>query len=285
MAVGLGAAVMLWWQVLSGPSGMLHVYFFDVGQGDSVLIVTPLGRQVLVDGGPNNEGAVEAVGEELAFWDKSLDLVVLTHLDADHSRGLIEVVERYRVNGVLIGLDGGDAPLRSQWEAALGRSGLEQVKVENGYRIDLEPGASPAVVLEVLNPQGQQVRLSRADLNNNAVVLRLVYGETSFLLASDVEAKAETAMSRGGTALDSDVLKVAHHGSKTSTTDVFLDLVDPEIAVISVGSGNSYGHPNPGVLARLGETVEPANIYRTDQHGTIEVISDGANLWVKTGGK
>ncbi len=285
MAVGLGAAVMLWWQVLSGPSGMLHVYFFDVGQGDSVLIVTPLGRQVLVDGGPNNEGAVEAVGEELAFWDKSLDLVVPTHLDADHSRGLIEVVERYRVNGVLIGLDGGDAPLRSQWEAALGRSGLEQVKVENGYRIDLEPGASPAVVLEVLNPQGQQVRLSRADLNNNAVVLRLVYGETSFLLASDVEAKAETAMSRGGTALDSDVLKVAHHGSKTSTTDVFLDLVDPEIAVISVGSGNSYGHPNPGVLARLGETVEPANIYRTDQHGTIEVISDGANLWVKTGGK
>lgn len=284
MAVGLGAAVMLWWQVLSGPSGTLHVYFFDVGQGDSVLIVTPQGRQVLVDGGPSSEGAVEALGGELAFWYKSLDLVVLTHLDADHSRGLMEVLERYRVKGVLVGSDGVDAPLRPQWEAALKRSGLEPVTVETGYRIDLEPGSSPGVVLEVLNPQREQARPPRSDLNDNAVVLRLVYGETSFLLASDVEAKAEAAMSRDGTTLDSDVLKVAHHGSKTSTTDDFLERVDSEIVVISVGSRNSYGHPDPGVLARLREMVGQANIYRTDKHGSIEVVSDGANIWVKTGG-
>ncbi|MCH9014736.1 MAG: MBL fold metallo-hydrolase, partial [Gemmatimonadetes bacterium] len=246
---GLVAAGILWWQVFSGPSGMLHVYFFDVGQGDSALIVTPRGRQVLVDGGPNSESAVEAVGGELAFGDKSLDLVVLTHLDADHSRGLMEVLDRYRVGGVLIGSDDVDAPLGPEWDAALERGGLAPVKVEYGYRIDLEPGSTPAVILEVLNPQREQVRPPRADLNNNAVVLRLVYGKTSFLLASDVEAKAEGAMSRGGTTLDSDVLKVAHHGSKTSTTDVFLQRVDPEIAVISVGSGNPYGHPHPGVLA------------------------------------
>ena len=98
------------------------------------------------------------------------------------------------------------------------------------------------------------------------------------------EAKAEAAMSRDGTTLDSDVLKVAHHGSKTSTTDDFLERVDPEIVVISVGSRNSYGHPDPGVLARLREMVGQANIYRTDKHGSIEVVSDGANIWVKTGG-
>ena len=98
-----------------------------------------------------------------------------------------------------------------------------------------------------------------------------------------VEAEAEVAMSRGGMTLGSNVLKVPHHGSKTSTTDSFLERVSPEIVVISVGSSNPYGHPNPGVLARLRETVEPANIYRTDQHGSIEIVSDGANIWVKTG--
>ena len=282
-AVGLAAAAMLWWQVVIGPTGMLHVYFFDVGQGDSVLIVTPRGRQVLVDGGPERDGAVEAVGGELAFWDKSLDLVVLTHLDADHSRGLFEVLTRYRVGGVLIGSDDVDAPLRSQWDAALERGGLAPVEVEYRYRIDLEPGSSPGVILEVLNPQRGHLRPPPADLNNNAVVLRLIYGEVSFLLASDAEAEAEVAMYRGGMTLESDVLKVPHHGSKTSTTDSFLGRVKPEIVVISVGSGNSYGHPNPGVLARLRETVDPANIYRTDLHGSIEMVSDGVNIWVKTG--
>ena len=261
---------------------MLHVYFFDVGQGDSVLIVTPRGRQVLVDGGPDRDGAVEAVAAELAFWDKSLDLVVLTHLDADHSRGLFEVLNRYRVGGVLIGSEDVDAPLRSQWDAALERGGLAPVKVEYGYRIDLEPGSNPGVILEVLNPPREQSRPSAAGLNNNAVVLRLVYGEVSFLLASDVEARAEAAMARGGMTLASDLLKVPHHGSKTSTTDSFLERVGPEIAVISVGSGNPYGHPNPDVLARLRKAVGPGNIYRTDLHGSIEVVSDGAGLWVKT---
>ena len=284
-AVGLAAAVMLWWQVVSGPTGMLHVYFFDVGQGDSALIVTPRGRQILVDGGPDRDGAAEAVGGKLAFWDKSLDLVVLTHLDADHSRGLLEVLNRYRVGKVLIGADGVDAPLSARWDAAMQRGGLAPVQIEYGYRIELEPGSTPGVILEVLNPQRKRSRPHPTELNNNAVVLRLIYGEVSFLLTSDAEAEAETAMSRGRITLASNVLKVPHHGSKTSTTESFLGRVDPEVVVISVGSSNPYGHPNPVVLARLEETVGPANIYRTDQHGSIEIVSDGANIWVKTGDK
>lgn len=282
---GLGVAFMLWWQVLSGPSGMLHVFFFDVGQGDSALIVTPRGRQVLVDGGPANQAAVEALGGELAFWDKSLDIVVMTHLDADHSRGLIEVLERYRVGGVLTGSDHVDAPLYPQWEAALKRNGLDPVEVELGYRIDLDPGSTPAVTLEVLNPRREVLRPPAADLNNNAVVLRLDYGEVSIMLASDVEAEAEAGMALGEMRLASDLLKVPHHGSKTSTTDPFLERVDPEIAVISVGSGNTYGHPDSGVLSRLQNVVEADRIYRTDLHGTIEVISDGVSLWVDNDNK
>ena len=281
-ALAAAAAVMLWWQIFSGPTGMLHVYFFDVGQGDSILIVTPQGRQVLVDGGPCSECAVEAVAAEFAFWDKSLDLVVLTHLDADHSRGLLAVLDRYWVGGVLVGSDNVDAPLRSQWDAALERGGLTPVPVEYGYRIDLEPGSDPRVILEVLNPQREPLRPHLADLNNNAVVLRLIYGDTSFFLASDIESEAETAMSLGGMTLASNVLKVPHHGSKSSTTAFFLGRVDPEMVVISVGSSNSYGHPNSDVLDRLRETVEPANVYRTDQRGSIEIVSDGADIWVKT---
>jgi len=136
--------------------------------------------------------------------------------------------------------------------------------------------------LEVLNPQRDRASPSPDDLNNNAVVLRLVYGEVSFLLSSDVEAPAEAAIARGGATLDSTLLKVAHHGSKTSTTSSFLRRVDPEFAVISVGEGNSYGHPNPGVLSRLQETVESEKLFRTDLHGTIEAISDGIQLWVIT---
>ena len=134
--------------------------------------------------------------------------------------------------------------------------------------------------LEVLNPQRDRPSPSPADLNNNAVVVRLVYGEVSFLLSSDVEAPAEAAIGRVGTALKSTLLKVAHHGSKTSTTSSFLRQVDPEFAVISVGEGNSYGHPNPDVLSRLQETVESEKLFRTDLHGTIEAVSDGINLWV-----
>ncbi len=281
--LGLGAAGILWWQVLSGPSGELQVYFFDVGQGDSALIVTPQGRQVLIDGGPDSQGAVQAVGAELSFWDKSLDLVVLTHLDADHSRGLIEVLDRYQVGGVLTGSDSVEAPLRARWGAALEQAGLAAIKVESGYRIDIEPGSDPPLFLEVLNPQRDRARPSPADSNNNAVVLRLVYGEVSFLLSSDVEAPAEAAIARGGATLNSTLLKVAPQGSKTSTTSSFLRRIDPEFAVISVGEGNSYGHPNPAVLSRLQETVDSEKLFRTDLHGTIEAVSDGVKLWVITG--
>jgi competence protein ComEC len=210
--------------------------------------------------------------------DQSLDLVLLTHMDADHSRGLLEVLQRYHVGSVLVGLEQPDSSLYPEWMATLERKGLTKVAVEAGFEIRLEPG----ITLEVMHPPSEPIGGPRLDSNNNGVVLRLVYGEASFLLASDIEAEAENYLVRHGAKLGSTVLKAAHHGSKTSTTMAFLARVDPAVAVVSVGEGNRFEHPSPEVVQRLGESVVPGGVYRTDQDGTVEFITDGEDLWVST---
>lgn len=274
----VSAAVLVWGQVFSGPDGKLHVYFFDVGQGDSALVVTPSGRQVLVDGGPETESAIRALAGTMSAGDRSLDLVVLTHLDADHSRGLLEVLDRYRVAAVLVGVSYPDSALYPHWRASIDRTGLVETPVHAGYRVILEPG----VVLEVLNPPKKPIGGSAADENNNGVVLRLSHGDVNFLLASDIQAVAESYLVRDASALGSEVLKVAHHGSKTSTTAPFLRRVKPAVAVVSAGEGNRHGHPHREVIDRLNESVGPEGLYRTDRDGTIEFISDGQRLWART---
>jgi competence protein ComEC len=274
----VSAAVLVWAQVFGGPDGKLHVYFFDVGQGDSALVVTPSGRQVLVDGGPETESAIRALAGPMSAGDRSLDLVVLTHLDADHSRGLLEVLDRYRVAAVLLGVSDPDSAIYALWRASMDRNGLAETPVHAGYRVMLEPG----VVLEVLNPPKKPIGGSAADENNNGVVLRLSHGDVSFLLVADIAAAAESYLVRDASPLESEVLKVAHHGSKTSTTAPFLRRVRPVVAVVSVGEGNRYGHPHQEVINRLEEAVGLEWLYRTDRDGTIEFISDGQSLWART---
>ena len=274
----VAAVVLLWMQLLSGPDGKLHVYFFDVGQGDSTLIVTPKGRQILVDGGPHAESATRALAATLPRGDRSLDMVVLTHLDADHSRGLLRVLDHYGVASALVGLEHPGSPLYPQWRAQLERDDPTPIPVRSGHRIVLEPGLS----MEVLNPAEVPLGGSVADQNNNSVVLRLVYGNASFLLAADIEVEAESYLTHRSRVLESAVLKVAHHGSRTSTTSAFLARVDPVAVVVSTGEANRFGHPHPEVVARLNEAVGSDLLYRTDRHGTIEFISDGESLWVRT---
>ena len=276
LAVGVG--VLVWGEVLGGSDGKLHVHFLDVGQGDSALIVTPTGKQVVVDGGAGSSDAMRSLTGLIPRGDRSIDVVVMTHLDADHSRGLLEILERLSVGGIIYGVNHPGSGMYAQWSAALERSGVDAIPVGYGYRITLEPG----LTLEVLNPQPEGQRFPGEDLNNNAVAFRMVYGEVSILMAADIEAEAEARMTRSGAILASNVLKVAHHGSQTSSTMGFLTAVDPDVAVISVGAGNQYGHPAQGVLARLEEFVGGENIFRTDRDGSIELITDGKELWVRT---
>ena len=261
-SIGIGLAVasaILWMQVFGGPDGKLHVYFFDVGQGDSALIVTPDGKQVLVDGGPETESAVRAISGPMSTGDRSLDIVVLTHLDADHSRGLLQVLDRYRVESVMVGVENPESALYLQWQASLKGDKPKKIPLQAGHRIILEPG----LILEVLNPPVKPIGGSVADQNNNGLVLRLLYDNVSFLLAADIEARAENFITRHNLNIESTVLKVAHHGSKTSTTPRFLSRVDPIVAVVSAGKSNSFGHPHADVVERLQQTLGPESLYRT----------------------
>jgi competence protein ComEC len=216
------SSLLLWVQVFNRPDGLLHVYFFDVGQGDSILIITPNGQQMLVDGGPDAESATGALPGPLLPLDRSLDLVALTHIDADHTRGLLAVLDRYHVGAVLVGMADPAGALYPQWQTTLKRRHLQPIQVFSGHHIVLGDG----VVLEVVNPTQSLLRGTASDRNNNGLVLRLVHGEVSFLLTGDIEAEAESYLARTQSGLESTVMKVAHHGSQTSTTPEFLQRVN-----------------------------------------------------------
>ena len=269
------AAIFLWLRVAEGPDGNLHVHFLDIGQGDSTLIVTPSGRQVLVDGGPDSDLVSHMLADTLPGDDRSLDLVVMTHLDSDHSHGLLEVLDRYTVGAVLEGprLHGGESG--AEWDQRLQKRGIPAVEVRAGYAINLGEG----VELTVLNPPSDRVF---GDSNNDSIVLRLTYRDFSVLLAADIEEEAELVLVSSGRALPSTALKVGHHGSSTSTTQGFLDAVHPSIAVISAGQENPYGHPASEVVERLQLATGAEGVYRTDLQGSVEVVSDGSRVWVHT---
>lgn len=268
----------LWYYVATKPDGRLHVHFLDVGQGDSVLIVTPGGGQVLVDGGPAATSAALAVGKRTPFWDRDLNMVVLTHPDEDHFRGLVEVLERYDVELVLEGSRESENPLYLEWEKVLDRKSTRRLTAFEGRTLLLDDGAR----LEVLNPPVQPIRSTGSETNNNSVVLRLAYGGVSFLLTADIEAEAEARLLQEGLVIPSAVLKVPHHGSKTSSTPRFLSTVAPVAAVISAGLDNQYGHPHPEVMDRLEVNPGRERTYLTAERGDVEFITDGKRLWVKT---
>ena len=274
-ALLIAAAVVLWLRAADGPDGKLHLHFLDVGQGDSTLIVTPSGRQMLIDGGPDGDVVSQRLAEALPGGDRSLDVVLLTHLDSDHSHGLLAVLDRFAVGAVLTGPHMVESPMRPEWEQTLKREDISPVEVRAGHRIVLEDG----VEMEVLNPvPGRPF----GDSNNDSVAVRLRYGTVSVLLAADMEDEAELRLIDSGSDISSTVLKAGHHGSGTSSSQAFLDAVGPEVAVISAGLDNQYGHPAPQVLERLEASVGPQNVYRTDLQGTVEFVSEGTTWWVQT---
>jgi competence protein ComEC len=273
-----GLASLLWIAAATAPDGRLHVTFLAVGQGDSVLIETPSGRQVLVDGGPDPRQTVNLLGRALPFWDRSLDLVVLTHPQDDHLAGLVGVAMRYSVGKVLEGPNEADTALYQEWKEALDEKGIPVVRVLAGYLVPLEEG----LTLEVLSPTSRPFYGPSA-INENSVVLRLTWGEMGFLLTGDIEEQAEARLVERAAPLRSTVLKVGHHGSATSSSPEFLEAVAPRVAVVSVGADNRFGHPSPQVIDRLKSLVGDDGVYSTAKNGTIEFTTDGTRLWVKTG--
>ena len=257
------------------PDDKLHVTFLDVGQGDAILIQQG-NQQVLVDGGPSPQAISLGLSQKMPFWDRTIDLVILTHPSADHATGLVEVLNRYQVKQVLYPDLDFKSDVYDEWLRLLKEKDIKCTIAQTGQQINLGE-----VVIRVLNPQIPLLTGTESDIDNNSAVLHISMGKVSFLLTADIMWEAEFELIARRANLTSTVLKVAHHGSDTSTTPEFLAVVNPQLAVISVGEDNPFGHPTPEVMARLEQKLGSENIFRTDERGIIEFITDGERLWMR----
>jgi competence protein ComEC len=265
-------AYVVWSAVLrTDTAGTLRISFFDVGQGDAIFIQTPKGTQVLIDGGKG--GAVlGGLGRAMAFTDRTINLVIATHPDMDHIGGLPEVFARYQVGMYMEPGVHDDGPDYAALIAAVAHEQLTPVYARAGTTIPLDEG----VFLEILFPDRDVAGL---ETNTASIVVRLVYGDTSALLTGDSPSVIEEYLvSVHGEGLKSDILKLGHHGSHTSTSQSFLGFVDPAYGIVSAGCDNSYGHPHKEVTALLAQYgVQQLG---TCEEGTITFESDGVE-WVR----
>ena len=261
------SAVFLYLVIRPHPR-QVEVDFLNVGQGDAILIQSPYGQRILIDGGPDDNSQAR-LGEVLPWYARTIDLVILTHPHDDHVAGLIKILSNYKVLQVASTGSGGTSPAYLAWQRLVNAENLPVLKLGKGQVINLGPGCN----LQVLwSDSGQSA-------NNSSLVTKFVCGEFSALFMGDIEEKEErliVAELKGQ--LSARVLKVAHHGSDLATSLDFIKAVGPELAVISVGK-NTFGHPSPRVITRLARYGVP--VYRTDQEGTIRVLSDGGRIWLK----
>ena len=228
-----------------------------------------------MDGGPSAQAISGELGKHLPFWDRTIELVVLTHPHTDHLTGLLEVLQRYKVQNVLYLDTDYQTPMEQEWLSLIQTNGIKSTLARAGQVVNLGDNET---TVEVINPAPG----SSVPAMDNGIVLRLSDGKISFLLTSDISQESELDLITRRADLNSTVLKVAHHGSNYSSSAAFLAVVDPKLAVISVGADNMFGHPNAETINRLIDAVGLDKIYRTDKNGTVECITNGEKLWVKT---
>ncbi|MBT4511292.1 MAG: DNA internalization-related competence protein ComEC/Rec2 [Chloroflexi bacterium] len=270
-------AILIWTAVITAPDNRLHVYVLDIGQGDSILLQKG-NQQIIIDGGPNSGKMADQLGDKLPFWDRTIELLVLTHPDADHITGLIDILQRYKVQKVVTSGQEYDSDLYREWCKLVEEKGVERIIAVAGQEIVMQDG----VHLTVIHPQDTLFEGETTDLNNNSVVIRLEYGKFSFLLTGDIGEEVEKCLLDEDVNLKSVALKVAHHGSNTSTTAEFLNEVGPLFATISVSADNRFGHPSNEVVDELEEAVGRDGLLVTSEDGAIEFITDGNRLWIET---
>ena len=239
----------------------LKIVFFNVGQGDAILI-SEGSNQVLIDGGRNGKVILEKLGKFVPFWDRNIEAVIATHPDQDHIGGLVEVLAKYKVNLVFETNAKSDSATYKAFEENIGKNGAQKIEAKKGIMLKFPDGAT----LSIYHPFFEVPEASEYNSNDNSIVARLELSNDSFLFTGDLLEKEELALIGSKQNLSSNVLKVAHHGSKYSTSAEFLDAVKPAEAIISVGN-NSYGHPAQEVITRLSE--HGVKIYRTDEIGDI----------------
>ena len=294
-ALALLLGVVIVFHPFSSPraDGRLHIDFLDVGQGDSALITFPTGETMLVDGGgqmsysdriddedqdfePDVPGIGESVVSEF-LWEKgysSIDYLVATHADVDHMQGLNDVAGNFAVGTALVGRSPLNDPDFAAFAGVLRRRGIPIATVTRGEVLDFD-GAS----VEVLYPDLTNDPHAPSD-NDHSLVLRITMGSRSFLMTGDIERQAESRIVLSGVPLNADLVKVAHHGSRTSSTEEFVNAVGAEYAVIPVGRSSVFGHPHREVVERW--NASGATVITTGERGTISVSTDGKDIEIRT---
>ena len=263
LVILFGLNVFVWQAVCDlNNSQYLEVTFFDIGQGDAIFIETPQRHQILIDGGPTSN-ILEKLGQEMPFWDRTIDLIILSHPERDHMAGLLDVLKRYKVKNILwTGVKRSTSEF-TEWQRL--------IKEEKANIYIAQAGLSFGG-LQVLYPLESLEGEELEDTNNTSIIIKLTFGENSFLFIGDVNKSVERELIENGLVSDIGVLKVGHHGSKTSTADDFIATISPKIAVISLDEDNSYGHPHPETLETLAKY--DITVLRTDILGDIKILVD-----------
>ncbi len=269
------AAITLILLILAGraqPDGRLHVHFLDAGSSNAVLIETPDGMHILVDGGEYPTRLFTALGDHLPFWDREIELLIITQPKNVQVAALPALLDHYRVRQVLwSGLDS-DAEDFVALQTRLTVAGIARQTVMAGNVIQTSDGVTLEVLFPLLPPAPQDIP------NDTGLVLKLAYGEASFLLMPDLSPAAEAALISSGQALHGAVLQLPSHGSDRVSGPALLDAVAPQVAVVQVAAGNYQRYPAAAVLERLGDIP----LYRTDQHGAVTISTDGVELVIYT---
>lgn len=267
------AAITVWAAVLTLPDDRLHVVFCDVGQGDAILVYRK-NTQMLIDGGPDNK-VLGCLGRHVPFYDRRIETVIVTHPQADHMNGVIDVIKRYNVTQLMMG---------SEENNTVGFKGLQRqitshkLQVTNVYSGDeVRLGEVRFGVVWPARSWVLGVSTEKTDLNEFGISGILTYGSFDVMFTADVDQGAESEEMATGLLRQVEVLKVPHHGSKTGMTEEWLRIISPELAVISVGK-NGYGHPTKEALDLLSSSG--ARVLRTDLDGEVEIVSDGKRWWV-----
>jgi competence protein ComEC len=266
--------VLLWGQFFySRPSPNLNLYFLDVGQGDAIYIRTPTGEDALIDGGPD-DSILQKLGEVMPPTDHEINLVILSHPHADHLKGLLEVLSRYKVDEILQTDVEYDSETFLTWQKQI----LDKQIPNHLARAGVERNLGEAKIL-ILYPDDSFVGQKIDNLNNASVVSKVSYKNFAALLPGDLEKDKQAKLLETRQDFSAQVFKIPHHGSDTAANQPFLEAVSPKLAIISVGKDNKYGLPGQMIF----EILKKINtqVLQTSQNGTIKVETDGEKFWVK----
>lgn len=243
----------------------LKVIFFNVGQGDAILI-SQGSNQILIDGGSSGKIEMEKLGKHIPFWDRKIEILIATHPDQDHIGGLINAMENYKIGKIIDTGANSDSQVYKKYLETIAEKNIEKLEGKRGMNIKIKDAD-----LKIFYPNSI-LENNPKNTNADSIVAKLIYGENTFLFTGDFPTEKDNDIFNSGVDLSAKILKISHHGSKYATSEEFLNKINPIDAVISVGKTNSYGHPAPETLNRL--KASNINIFRTDEMGDVEYVCE-----------